>query len=74
MAKSKFFSLSFADFIKGSVIAILTGILTFLTSLTSIENNISVRQIIIASVIGLLSYLIKNLFTNNKDEFLKTDK
>lgn len=71
--KSKFFSLSFKDFIKGSVVAILTGIMTALTGLVN-PDEIDFKKVLISAVIALLAYLIKNLFTNNKDEFLKTDK
>ena len=70
--KSKFFSLSFKDFCKGSIVALLTGIMTALANINN--NDITFKEILISAVIALLAYLIKNLFTNSKDELLKTDK
>lgn len=75
--KSKIFWLNAKDFIKGLVIAVLTAILTFLQA--ALINNDPVdlaliKKVSVAAAIGLLSYLIKNLFTNNHDEILKPDK
>jgi hypothetical protein len=71
--KSKFFTLSFRDFLKGSIVAILTGIITALTAIVS-PDEIDMKRVLFSALIGLLSYLVKNLFTNNKDQFLTFDK
>lgn len=66
--KSKFFSLSLQDFIKGSIVSILTGIMTALTP------EVTFKKVLLSAVITLLAYLIKNLFTNSNDEILKNEK
>ena len=74
--KSRFFNLNTKDFIKGLIVAILTGVLTFLNN-ALISYHIVDMQLIkqtgIAALIGFLSYIIKNLFTNSKDEILKKE-
>ena len=67
--KSKFFNLNFKDFLKGSIVAILTGIGTFLASVT----DPSLTEIIKTAVIAMLAYLAKNLFTNSQDHILKSE-
>jgi len=69
--KSKLFKLHLNDFFKGLILAIITGVLTFLTELQSPE--IDWKKLAIASAIALLSYLVKNLFTNSKDQLLKAE-
>ena len=66
--KAKLFNLNVRDFLKGLVLALITGVITFLTDLTS--TDIDWAKLLIASVIALLSYLVKNLFTNSNDQFL----
>jgi hypothetical protein len=70
--KSKFFSLTLKDFIKGSVVAIITGILTALSGIIT-PDDIDFKKIGIAAIISFLAYLTKNLFTNSNDKFLKTE-
>ena len=75
--KSKFLRLHLNDFVKGLILAIITGLITILTNELQAGSAIDAafwKRICIASVIAFLSYLVKNLFTNNSDEFLKTDK
>ena len=63
--KAKFLTLNVRDFLKGLIIAILTGVGTALT-----VPDPTFKSIGIASLVGLISYLTKNLFTNSKDEIL----
>jgi len=63
--KSKLFTLQVNDFINGLIIAVLTGIGTAL-----IVPDPTLKSVGIASLVGLISYLTKNLFTNSKDEIL----
>ena len=70
------FWLNAKDFIKGLVIAVLTAILTFLQG--ALLNNepvdlVLIKKVGVAAAIGFISYLIKNLFTNDNDEILKPD-
>ena len=66
--KGKFLTLNRKDFLKGLVIAVLTGVGTALT-----VPNPTLKSVGIASLVGLISYLAKNLFTNSKDEILKPE-
>lgn len=71
--KSKFLSLDIKDFIKGLIIALITAILTFLIDLLQIGSSFDAVQwgrLIIAVVVAFLSYLLKNLFSNSKDQLL----
>ena len=71
--KSKFFSLSFQDFAKGSIVAILTGLMTFLSGELQSDVTFTFKQVLLSAVIALLAYLIKNLFTNSNDTVLKSE-
>ena len=75
--RSGFLKLHLWDFIKGLIVAILTGIMTFLSTYlqtgTEVNENLWAK-VGIAGLISLLAYLLKNLFTNNKDQFLTKDK
>jgi hypothetical protein len=67
--KSKFFTLSWHDFFKGSIVAVLTGIFTFAAVKFDVQPTVAT-----AIISSLASYLIKNLFTNNRDQLLTSDK
>ena len=69
--KSRLFNLKLNDFVKGLILAVITGVITFLTDLTTTE--IDWKKLAIASVIALLSYLVKNMFTNSNDQFMKPE-
>jgi len=64
--KSKFFNLNWRDFLKGSIVAILIALGTALAT-----PSATVKSILLASLIGFISYLTKNLFTNQDDKLLK---
>lgn len=72
--KSGFLKLSVKDFIKGLVVAILTAIGTYLSSELTGDADVTIKKIGIASFIALIAYLVKNFFTNNKDQLLTSDK
>jgi len=67
--RSKLFSLKTKDFIKGSIVAILTGIGTILASELQ-TGTITFKKVWMACLIAFIAYLTKNLFTNHNDEFL----
>lgn len=74
---SKFFTLSTRDLIKGAVVAVLTGIMTFLVEQLKADTAIDLlllKQVGLSGLIAFLAYLIKNLVTNSNDEILKPDK
>ena len=72
--KSKFLNLNLKDFLKGLLIAILTGIGNYLAIKFNTGTELKLSQIGLAALIAFIAYLTKNLFTNNKDEFLTKDK
>ena len=72
--KSSLFTLNKSDFVKGLLIAVLTGIIT--AAYTSVENgtfSFDWKAIIIAAISAAFAYITKNLLTNSNDEFLKKD-
>lgn len=74
---SNFMSLNGRDLIKGAVIAVLVAVLGSLeTILTAGELPTSDQWASIAKMAGaaVISYLVKNLFTNSQDELFKADK
>lgn len=70
--KSKFFSLSLRDFIKGMIVAILTAAYTYVQSVI-ITGFFDWKILLFSTVAGFLGYLTKNLFTNSKDQILKNE-
>lgn len=73
MVKSKFFTLSFRDFIRGSIVAVLTGIGTILAEILQTDGTVTFKKVILSSAIALIAYLVKNLFTNSRDQVLKNE-
>ena len=75
--KSKLFNLNRRDFFKGLVVAILTAIITFLTDIlqSGVVIDIDVlKRVAVASVIGFLSYILKNMLTNSEGQILTPEK
>lgn len=75
--KAKFLTLNIRDFLKGLILALITAIITFLSNELSAGSAIDIhllKRIGIASVIAFLSYLVKNFFTNSKDQILTPEK
>jgi len=74
--KAKLFSVHTRDIIKGLILAMITAVLTFavneLQSGTQIDKELFKRMGITA-LISFLSYIIKNFFTNSKDEFVSPE-
>ena len=74
--KAKFLRLNARDFIKGLVLAVITAIITFLANELQIGASIDVtllKRMGIAAVIAFLSYIVKNMLTNSKDELLTAE-
>lgn len=72
----KFFQLSSIDFLKGFVTAVLMSVITGLyTSLQATPPHLPTgSEWGTIGIVGLgagVSYLIKNLFTNSKDQMFK---
>jgi hypothetical protein len=75
--KSKLFNLDKNDFIKGLILAVLTAIVTFLTDFAAtgaVINLDTLKKVGVAAAIALVSYLIKNLFTNSTGQVAKPEE
>jgi len=60
------FKLNLRDFLKGALMAILVPVLYVIqTSLDAGVLTFNWKQIVIAAIAGFVSYLIKNLFTDD---------
>jgi uncharacterized membrane protein YvlD (DUF360 family) len=73
MKKAKLFNLNLKDFFKGLVMAVITAIITFLANELQIGSSVDLallKRMGIAAIIAFLSYLVKNMLTNSKDELL----
>jgi hypothetical protein len=72
--KSTFLSLNAKDFLKGLVLSVLSAVITVLY--TSIEKESLVfdfKSIGMVALSTALGYIVKNLLTNSKDQFLKDE-
>lgn len=68
--KSKFFNFNVLDFIKGLVVAVLTAVLSGVYDILSAGGAVTVKSILLPAALSLISYLLKNLFTNSQDKIL----
>ena len=73
---SKFLSLNSKDFIKG---IIMTALAAIVSALIAVLNNTGFdgihwqKDVLIPTVIALLTYLSKNFLTNSNDKFLSQE-
>lgn len=71
--KSKLFNLNKSDFYKGLIVAVITAFLTAFYDLIASGGSITLKNVLIPTILALLSYLIKNLFTNSQDQVLSKE-
>ena len=74
--KSAYLTINIADLVKGATVAAGTVMLSLIGSMIESGAFITDTQLIIAVKTGVLaavSYLIKNVFTNSKDEMFKSE-
>jgi hypothetical protein len=70
--KTKLFSLHSRDLIKGLILATITAVLTFFVNELQIGTTMDsalFKRMGVTATIAFLSYIIKNFFTNSKDQF-----
>lgn len=75
--KSKFLSLDWKDALNGFIVAFLSATLTGIVTTLDLGVLPTLSELKSAGVVGLtagLSYLLKNLVTNNQGDILKSDK
>jgi len=74
--RSKFLRLNTRDFIRGLIVVIIC---TFITGVYQVVANgftvnwLTIKPVVIAAVGAGLSYLTKNLLSNSKGDFLKSE-
>ena len=75
---SSFLSIGQKDFIKGFILAIISAILTGVYGAIQTgkfpPDAAGWKAMAIVAIGAGVSYLIKNLFTNSNDEFMKKEK
>jgi len=71
--RSKLFFLNARDFAKGFAVAFISALVTFLTEHLQANETFNWQQIGIVAGISFLSYMIKNLLTNSRDQLFKKD-
>ena len=74
--KSTYLTINIADIVKGATVAAGTVMLSLIGRMIESGAFITDAQLIIAVKTGVLaavSYLIKNVFTNSKDELFKSE-
>jgi uncharacterized membrane protein len=75
--KSKFLRLNRQDFIKGLIVVMFCTFITGFYQLIANEGTINwltIKPVIIAAIGSGVSYLTKNLLTNSKGQFMKTER
>jgi hypothetical protein len=68
--KSKLFWLEAKDFIKGAIVAVLTGIGTILTTEISGGGEHLLRKVGLSALVAFIAYLTKNILTDHNDKFV----
>jgi hypothetical protein len=71
---SQFFNLNFKDLAKGAIVAIISAIVTAVIPVIDSGSLPTFEQLKAAGWMALtagVSYMLKNLFTNSDDSFLK---
>lgn len=74
--KSKFLRLNSRDFINGIIITVICTFITGIYQLFASGGNINwltIKPVLIAAIGSGLSYLTKNLLSNSKGDFLKSE-
>jgi hypothetical protein len=74
--KSKFLRLNSRDFINGLIIVVFCTFLTGFYQLIAnggVINWITIKPVVIAAIGSGVSYLTKNLLTNSKGQFMRSE-
>jgi hypothetical protein len=74
--KSEFLTLNWKDFSRGLLIAFLTAVLTGVINILdagAIFTWTTLKPVLIAGISAALSYLLKCLATNSKDQMFKRE-
>lgn len=69
--RSSFLALNWRDILKGLILAFITALVTGVYQLLqtgALLNWVSFKPVLMVSIAAMLSYLIKNIFTNTQGE------
>lgn len=74
MKQSSFLTIGLKDILKGFILAILTSVITIIST-TIDAGSLTFNWPLIGktAMVAGLGYLLKNVLTNNNDQFLKKD-
>jgi len=75
--RSKFLKLNTHDFINGIIVAIFCTFITGFYQLIAnggVINWVTIKPVVIAAIGSGIAYLTKNLLTNSKGQFMKSEK
>jgi uncharacterized membrane protein len=75
--RSKYLKLNTRDFINGIIVAIICTFITGFYQLIAnggVINWLTVRPVVIAAIGSGVAYLTKNLLTNSKGQFMKSER
>ena len=74
--RSEFLKLNTRDFFKGMIVVVIctftTGIYQLIVNGGAV-NWLTVKPVVIAAIGSAVSYLTKNLLTNSRGDFMKTE-
>jgi len=74
--KSKLFNLNVKDVIKAIILTFITALLTGIYQILQTGTLLtweSLKPVVISSIAAALGYIIKNVLTNSKDQFLTNE-
>jgi hypothetical protein len=75
--RSKFLRLNSHDFVQGLIVVIFCTFITGFYQLFAnggVINWITIKPVVIAAIGSGVSYLTKNLLTNSKGQFMKSER
>src|SRR4030042_329260 len=75
--ESNFLNLNLKDLLKGALVSVITALLTGLYELITAGGDlawVNLQPVLLTSLAALISYLLKNLFTNSDDKMLTREK
>lgn len=77
MKNAKLFSMNLRDVLKGFIVAVLTVVITALSTAIADGSLPDLQELKSIGLIGLsagMAYLVKNFFTNSDDQILKKEQ
>lgn len=67
---SKIFEISLSDFVKGSFIFVASAVLTTCIAMLQGQQTIDLKQVCLTAAIAFMSYLLKQLGTDENGKFI----